>query len=60
MTSSLVGSEMCIRDRKKPANAALRAGKPFALLKESSLHFLVSRTTVRSCLLYTSDAADDM
>eukprot|EP00969_Alexandrium_andersonii_P058664 2585873-Alexandrium_andersonii.AAC.1 len=61
MSASLVGSEMCIRDssrvfsKKPPAKAASRRlsktlvdGIPKAL--EDAL----------DCLLYTSDAADDM
>eukprot|EP00969_Alexandrium_andersonii_P175467 7759297-Alexandrium_andersonii.AAC.1 len=61
MSASLVGSEMCIRDsaawrraraRCQPAGGAADAGDslPGGLL--SSGH--------RPCLLYTSDAADDM
>eukprot|EP00975_Prorocentrum_lima_P024081 5068385-Prorocentrum_lima.AAC.1 len=61
MTSSLVGSEMCIRDRDEPKKSA-------SLLFNELLEpvpvwpalawFL--EPTVRDCLLYTSDAADDM
>eukprot|EP00975_Prorocentrum_lima_P050871 10659025-Prorocentrum_lima.AAC.1 len=60
MTSSLVGSEMCIRDREQtsyhsggpwPRRRASPPGKPHY---RSALH--LSKT----CLLYTSDAADDM
>eukprot|EP00969_Alexandrium_andersonii_P274423 12128695-Alexandrium_andersonii.AAC.1 len=60
MSASLVGSEMCIRDRpggappKEPGplqgharSAALAAGQ-------------VQTATGGACLLYTSDAADDM
>eukprot|EP00975_Prorocentrum_lima_P023587 4963879-Prorocentrum_lima.AAC.1 len=60
MTSSLVGSEMCIRDRE--------ASRP---LSTHSLMVHVRTAMIRSCgvldggsswscLLYTSDAADDM
>eukprot|EP00975_Prorocentrum_lima_P018655 3928581-Prorocentrum_lima.AAC.1 len=61
MTSSLVGSEMCIRDRVKfeydfPRDACSLARRP--------LQLRVARFTVvdafQICLLYTSDAADDM
>eukprot|EP00975_Prorocentrum_lima_P057863 12134641-Prorocentrum_lima.AAC.1 len=61
MTSSLVGSEMCIRDSFKEqdqdkivrvaseySNYSRRQGKP------------VEEALARFCLLYTSDAADDM
>eukprot|EP00969_Alexandrium_andersonii_P325518 14383480-Alexandrium_andersonii.AAC.1 len=60
MSASLVGSEMCIRDRNHKRLSrrlkrlmlysffrALRRGKP-------------STRAGRCCLLYTSDAADDM
>eukprot|EP00975_Prorocentrum_lima_P031166 6542769-Prorocentrum_lima.AAC.1 len=58
MTSSLVGSEMCIRDSNThlpPASAA-----PWGQI--SGLWFLSSSKAPRPvcCLLYTSDAADDM
>eukprot|EP00975_Prorocentrum_lima_P037772 7945900-Prorocentrum_lima.AAC.1 len=61
MTSSLVGSEMCIRDR------IFRAGS-FARRKATSRprtnHNLLAVTAAvinsTACLLYTSDAADDM
>eukprot|EP00975_Prorocentrum_lima_P042952 9019456-Prorocentrum_lima.AAC.1 len=61
MTSSLVGSEMCIRDRCPPRQrvAALR----FSRATQRRV-FLAARTVcfnwLFSCLLYTSDAADDM
>eukprot|EP00969_Alexandrium_andersonii_P196152 8666153-Alexandrium_andersonii.AAC.1 len=60
MSASLVGSEMCIRDRgSTPATS------------QDSLTQRCARETVgrisqrlaihpRTCLLYTSDAADDM
>eukprot|EP00969_Alexandrium_andersonii_P334143 14766227-Alexandrium_andersonii.AAC.1 len=61
MSASLVGSEMCIRDR--PLVGSTRAppshtGAPREFRVSSSrgpreLH-------ASSCLLYTSDAADDM
>eukprot|EP00975_Prorocentrum_lima_P006579 1413026-Prorocentrum_lima.AAC.1 len=60
MTSSLVGSEMCIRDRWWPAQW-MHTGKtaPFALGAEiSPCDF--GNHLVNTCLLYTSDAADDM
>eukprot|EP00975_Prorocentrum_lima_P052197 10935197-Prorocentrum_lima.AAC.1 len=60
MTSSLVGSEMCIRDR------TLHAGVAIPRLKYR-LHENGGETLKRwslnnscPCLLYTSDAADDM
>eukprot|EP00969_Alexandrium_andersonii_P191169 8444341-Alexandrium_andersonii.AAC.1 len=60
MSASLVGSEMCIRDsrlaRRRVASASSRR---FTQVRGGSF----SRRDVgrrRSCLLYTSDAADDM
>eukprot|EP00975_Prorocentrum_lima_P027186 5714873-Prorocentrum_lima.AAC.1 len=60
MTSSLVGSEMCIRDRErrwpKKAPSSPRGALPMlpsSFPSHAHAHFL-------SCLLYTSDAADDM
>eukprot|EP00969_Alexandrium_andersonii_P311032 13743443-Alexandrium_andersonii.AAC.1 len=60
MSASLVGSEMCIRDRA------------FAALMRCQLHHAVqgvanqlclgdrATSSLSTCLLYTSDAADDM
>eukprot|EP00975_Prorocentrum_lima_P046578 9735698-Prorocentrum_lima.AAC.1 len=61
MTSSLVGSEMCIRDRSSGAssfaNVRRRSNQwPSANSKSAGL----TRSAARTCLLYTSDAADDM
>eukprot|EP00969_Alexandrium_andersonii_P152176 6729418-Alexandrium_andersonii.AAC.1 len=61
MSASLVGSEMCIRDRffVVPAVAGLlRARRP-----DLRVHVVIENaytTLPRHCLLYTSDAADDM
>eukprot|EP00975_Prorocentrum_lima_P048218 10085196-Prorocentrum_lima.AAC.1 len=60
MTSSLVGSEMCIRDSSHTPCAvpsAPQTGDPLAahVAKNLPLPFLFV-----ACLLYTSDAADDM
>eukprot|EP00969_Alexandrium_andersonii_P251318 11107849-Alexandrium_andersonii.AAC.1 len=60
MSASLVGSEMCIRDRPSwglslPAPAAISSGRVCVLASAG-----LSSTTRCSCLLYTSDAADDM
>eukprot|EP00975_Prorocentrum_lima_P059541 12483344-Prorocentrum_lima.AAC.1 len=60
MTSSLVGSEMCIRDRdltpecmhcmeSELQGTSMLHGKPYPRLSPHC-----------PCLLYTSDAADDM
>eukprot|EP00975_Prorocentrum_lima_P035492 7456269-Prorocentrum_lima.AAC.1 len=60
MTSSLVGSEMCIRDRfilvyPWPLQS-------WQLITEEFLYNFESREAneAKDCLLYTSDAADDM
>eukprot|EP00969_Alexandrium_andersonii_P100638 4439871-Alexandrium_andersonii.AAC.1 len=61
MSASLVGSEMCIRDSKTKAAAAYPTKLCRALAKA-----IVARGRRRppslngGCLLYTSDAADDM
>eukprot|EP00969_Alexandrium_andersonii_P268722 11876268-Alexandrium_andersonii.AAC.1 len=61
MSASLVGSEMCIRDRDSAAKscgllrrAAESGGRkaPTSAGKRRRAH--------ETCLLYTSDAADDM
>eukprot|EP00969_Alexandrium_andersonii_P164928 7290627-Alexandrium_andersonii.AAC.1 len=60
MSASLVGSEMCIRD----SETAGRAGLPAAHIGLPGPPAVVAlaRPPVRrgACLLYTSDAADDM
>eukprot|EP00975_Prorocentrum_lima_P032284 6778654-Prorocentrum_lima.AAC.1 len=60
MTSSLVGSEMCIRDRVVVAMEAEADTAP----REDDLGTRRARSSPPSppchCLLYTSDAADDM
>eukprot|EP00975_Prorocentrum_lima_P026467 5563466-Prorocentrum_lima.AAC.1 len=61
MTSSLVGSEMCIRDRftcaaRHPVRSK-RAQRD--LLTRHHMGVMVHKM-IESCLLYTSDAADDM
>ena len=60
MLRSLVGSEMCIRDRATP-------GRRYVLLGQNSLFGGVAiinpdntYQVVSGCLLYTSDAADDL
>eukprot|EP00975_Prorocentrum_lima_P033015 6930621-Prorocentrum_lima.AAC.1 len=61
MTSSLVGSEMCIRDRACPPVEPAACSRRCAARGERSCQSpkpAVSGTLI--CLLYTSDAADDM
>eukprot|EP00969_Alexandrium_andersonii_P031934 1395205-Alexandrium_andersonii.AAC.1 len=61
MSASLVGSEMCIRDSNvcNPEYVCLRH---WALAKGNHAVRSSTRDCVRCgvCLLYTSDAADDM
>ena len=61
MLRSLVGSEMCIRDSIDADRAHLRDGLGGLDLR-LHLHADVVRIGVRlvDCLLYTSDAADDL
>eukprot|EP00975_Prorocentrum_lima_P034887 7331373-Prorocentrum_lima.AAC.1 len=60
MTSSLVGSEMCIRDRKKICPFHSRPGGCCHGDKCKLEHSSQSEKQQKACLLYTSDAADDM
>eukprot|EP00969_Alexandrium_andersonii_P252748 11170113-Alexandrium_andersonii.AAC.1 len=60
MSASLVGSEMCIRDRRQTALAVAlnpRKSEPARLSARRRRYHALRGT---SCLLYTSDAADDM
>eukprot|EP00969_Alexandrium_andersonii_P266460 11776990-Alexandrium_andersonii.AAC.1 len=61
MSASLVGSEMCIRDRLKVDRSRWTAKGPNSW---PTTTIAWSRNTLRNsagcCLLYTSDAADDM
>eukprot|EP00969_Alexandrium_andersonii_P000520 22196-Alexandrium_andersonii.AAC.1 len=60
MSASLVGSEMCIRDSSGTHSQAIgrreepRNGMP-TLIRSTR-----SQDSPNACLLYTSDAADDM
>eukprot|EP00969_Alexandrium_andersonii_P179909 7952095-Alexandrium_andersonii.AAC.1 len=61
MSASLVGSEMCIRDSPRPRPVEQQGapsrdlGVPPVVLRLDPLE-----RQVLNCLLYTSDAADDM
>eukprot|EP00969_Alexandrium_andersonii_P295732 13072095-Alexandrium_andersonii.AAC.1 len=61
MSASLVGSEMCIRDR---GSGPSTLSGPSGLLRGSESAKVgdppCCTARSRSCLLYTSDAADDM
>eukprot|EP00969_Alexandrium_andersonii_P182866 8080610-Alexandrium_andersonii.AAC.1 len=61
MSASLVGSEMCIRDRRLAGRGP--RSKPHQRAEQSSPRPDSDRrfeTPSVRCLLYTSDAADDM
>eukprot|EP00975_Prorocentrum_lima_P054013 11328057-Prorocentrum_lima.AAC.1 len=62
MTSSLVGSEMCIRDRPcaPPPPTGTEPIKKIEGKKKSALMHKAYPGNQAPCLLYTSDAADDM
>eukprot|EP00975_Prorocentrum_lima_P022134 4658449-Prorocentrum_lima.AAC.1 len=61
MTSSLVGSEMCIRDRSRRDELNCQDGPQQGPCYEHAPgHGAKQAVHHRSCLLYTSDAADDM
>eukprot|EP00969_Alexandrium_andersonii_P209373 9247921-Alexandrium_andersonii.AAC.1 len=60
MSASLVGSEMCIRDRPEAAEGRLQ---PRAAMGSTRRPRAARGSLVMppwGCLLYTSDAADDM
>eukprot|EP00969_Alexandrium_andersonii_P156554 6921324-Alexandrium_andersonii.AAC.1 len=60
MSASLVGSEMCIRDRcRHTARSGGRATHPPGR-SEGKSDKEPSQPDAYACLLYTSDAADDM
>eukprot|EP00975_Prorocentrum_lima_P012504 2651421-Prorocentrum_lima.AAC.1 len=58
MTSSLVGSEMCIRDRLRPSRIKSpgHEGDVARFPAELAAALII---LARTCLLYTSDAADE-
>eukprot|EP00969_Alexandrium_andersonii_P064683 2848468-Alexandrium_andersonii.AAC.1 len=61
MSASLVGSEMCIRDRF--GGTAAQPGEQREVRGSgcpSGSHRTLLEVLLRPCLLYTSDAADDM
>eukprot|EP00975_Prorocentrum_lima_P048468 10136544-Prorocentrum_lima.AAC.1 len=61
MTSSLVGSEMCIRDRQVAiASTFFSLGHGLPGTPARSKGGQVWSSLPVDCLLYTSDAADDM
>eukprot|EP00975_Prorocentrum_lima_P023486 4938284-Prorocentrum_lima.AAC.1 len=60
MTSSLVGSEMCIRDRAETGKDHLALFFPHHAGKPRQQRSSKQPAPTSGCLLYTSDAADDM
>eukprot|EP00969_Alexandrium_andersonii_P266514 11779066-Alexandrium_andersonii.AAC.1 len=61
MSASLVGSEMCIRDRSGRKPVASSSRNYFARrVRRSQAPVATPVASVLPCLLYTSDAADDM
>eukprot|EP00975_Prorocentrum_lima_P031343 6578900-Prorocentrum_lima.AAC.1 len=60
MTSSLVGSEMCIRDRGKKGLPGDGASVNNLHMDRGDIHDDGAQILIGPCLLYTSDAADDM
>eukprot|EP00969_Alexandrium_andersonii_P228467 10089540-Alexandrium_andersonii.AAC.1 len=60
MSASLVGSEMCIRDRPGIARLTVEDGE-YPVVRDAAWRAAgVSVPDRPPCLLYTSDAADDM
>eukprot|EP00969_Alexandrium_andersonii_P186265 8228652-Alexandrium_andersonii.AAC.1 len=60
MSASLVGSEMCIRDRRPPSGRTAGQSRSSPLGAPSSGKGGLRGEDPNTCLLYTSDAADDM
>eukprot|EP00969_Alexandrium_andersonii_P191483 8457053-Alexandrium_andersonii.AAC.1 len=60
MSASLVGSEMCIRDRSFRMSVLAERPTRFKYSRSNLRSPLARPTSSSSCLLYTSDAADDM
>eukprot|EP00969_Alexandrium_andersonii_P032817 1432628-Alexandrium_andersonii.AAC.1 len=60
MSASLVGSEMCIRDRPLWQLGALPGGLRQGREAAERAQVRPLLAELRPCLLYTSDAADDM
>eukprot|EP00969_Alexandrium_andersonii_P216851 9577435-Alexandrium_andersonii.AAC.1 len=61
MSASLVGSEMCIRDRTfRRCQATMWPLSTYVATSGQRRSEDEAKTRRRRCLLYTSDAADDM
>eukprot|EP00969_Alexandrium_andersonii_P211346 9334031-Alexandrium_andersonii.AAC.1 len=60
MSASLVGSEMCIRDRCRSSRGASDGQRRKRRMSPTSMAAAPQTRPLSPCLLYTSDAADDM
>eukprot|EP00975_Prorocentrum_lima_P043226 9074811-Prorocentrum_lima.AAC.1 len=60
MTSSLVGSEMCIRDSRRKKHDTTKRRGTTTRHNQNDADDTRSGKHTNPCLLYTSDAADDM
>eukprot|EP00969_Alexandrium_andersonii_P075633 3334641-Alexandrium_andersonii.AAC.1 len=60
MSASLVGSEMCIRDRTCQGPTPIPGDQYAAERIQRAIRDTQNTQRVETCLLYTSDAADDM
>ena len=60
MLRSLVGSEMCIRDSDFTPEEAADFRREASTLENTAAASTTSRNPAKGCLLYTSDAADDL
>eukprot|EP00969_Alexandrium_andersonii_P109720 4840017-Alexandrium_andersonii.AAC.1 len=60
MSASLVGSEMCIRDSARAPRARAPRGCWCSRSRRRSGRRPLALQATSACLLYTSDAADDM
>eukprot|EP00969_Alexandrium_andersonii_P304226 13448149-Alexandrium_andersonii.AAC.1 len=60
MSASLVGSEMCIRDRSRTPPTPPGIAPRTVVVAASNEARIRDSTRGGGCLLYTSDAADDM
>eukprot|EP00969_Alexandrium_andersonii_P062298 2744187-Alexandrium_andersonii.AAC.1 len=60
MSASLVGSEMCIRDRQGGKETQIHRGNGTHRHRDTAEAKRHARGKHEHCLLYTSDAADDM
>eukprot|EP00969_Alexandrium_andersonii_P078211 3448954-Alexandrium_andersonii.AAC.1 len=60
MSASLVGSEMCIRDSPPSARSRMRPFLNHRGPRRTAMLHVFLETHRALCLLYTSDAADDM